>query len=78
MDQTAIKSNTNKGSEIFDRVLTRVANVLTPIDLETIKILDEKDDERGSLVENFLKAKIPNFDSIMQEEMDVYTASQKS
>ena len=61
------------GEEKIDRILSgiyfRASNVLTDEDFETIKILDETD-ETGQKVQEFMMRKIPNLQSIIQEEVD--------
>lgn len=64
-----------RGEEIFARVLERVATVLTEEDMKVIETLNEKDAEGGKMVEGYLKAKVPNFDAIMQEEIEAYKKS---
>ena len=76
MDQSQL--GMEKGKVIFDRVMARIGTVLTQEDLKMIEVLDEKDDEMGNMVQNFLKAKVPNFDAIMKEEVEKYLSEQKS
>lgn len=73
MDQTQKQQVAEvRGEELFTRIMERVAHVLTEEDMKVIETLNTQDDEKGSLVQGYLKAKVPNFDVIMQEEIDAY------
>lgn len=72
-DQPALPAN-----EVLERVMNRVAYVLTNEDLMLLEKLNEKDDEQGQKVEQFIRSRVPNFDAIMKEELDASSASQKT
>jgi hypothetical protein len=56
-------------SFLMQRVLTRVAHVLTVADINKIDELD-KEDESGEQVTDYIKQLVPNFEAIIDEEAD--------
>lgn len=71
MNDNAITDTQNKTDKFADllmkRVFMRIAHVLTEEDMNTIEELD-KEDESGEAVKSFLINKVPNFDTIVEEE----------
>ncbi len=53
---------------LLKRVFMRVAHVLTAEDLTKIEELD-KNDQEGQAVKYFLISKVPNFEAILDEEI---------
>ncbi len=53
---------------LLERVFMRVAHVLTEGDLKKIEELD-KNDKEGQAVKYFLISKVPNFEAILDEEI---------
>lgn len=55
---------------VMQRVYTKIAPMLTDEDISKIEDLDSKD-ESGNSVRNFLISKVPNFDTMFQEEVNL-------
>lgn len=66
-DEQKQKLNQLSG-EVIQRVFERVAHALTDEDMKKIEELD-KDDETGQAVKYYLISKVPNFEAIMDEEI---------
>lgn len=60
----------NLTEAIVSRILMRVAYALTDEDIETIQSLDKTDTD-GSAVKKYLLLKVPNYDAIVEEELQV-------
>lgn len=59
---------------ILNKVFDRIAHVLTEDDIKQINELD-KDDPTGNAVKYFLISKVPNFATIVQEELQAHKAT---
>lgn len=55
---------------VMQRVYTKIAPVLTDEDMAKIEELNTQD-ESGNSVRYFLLSKVPNFDKLFQEELDL-------
>lgn len=58
------------------RILNRVSNVLTDEDVDNLEKLSEQD-PTGDLANQFLAAKVPNFNAIALEETDRFKREMK-
>ena len=61
-------------NKVMDTLLERVANVLTDEDIEKLKELDKKD-PTGNAVQYYLISKVPNFEKLLDEEIQAAKAS---
>lgn len=57
-------------SLVMQKVYTRIAPILTDEDMAKIESLNSED-ASGNSVRYFLISKVPNFDEIFQEEVDL-------
>lgn len=57
----------NNAEKIYARIMYRVAQSLTTEDIKMIQELDAKDPNK---VEEYINKKVPNFEQIIQEEIN--------
>lgn len=55
---------------VMQRVYTKIASVLTEEDIQRIEQLNNEDDT-GNQTRDFLLTKVPDFDRMFQEEVDL-------
>lgn len=55
---------------VLQRIFTRIAPQLSEEDVQKFESLS-KEDTTGALSKDFLVSKVPNFDQIFQEEIDL-------
>lgn len=55
---------------IMERIFKKIAPNLTEEDMEEIKRMDQNDEE-GEKVRQFLTSKVPNFEQLLKDELEL-------
>lgn len=71
--QAGVQNTESPKVELVDivssKIIYRITNALTDLDIQKIEQLDKT--TTGNEVLNYVKERVPNFDSIIMEEIDV-------